>query len=271
MLKSLLNISDREHKAFAFGMIIGSFLTASPILLTINFQKNINWIGNNLCLLKRTKFLSGGKNNFYFDTDINAESIDSFKEFVNNLEDTETINIYFSTNGGSFSIVQMICDVILNYKGETNAIVLNKSFSAGTLAVLCCSNIYMHPNAHLSPVDVMMSSFFDTKQLSSIQTVLDNKSPDKINDDTYILSDQATKCKNVLISIYDKISVKHNFNEDTKNKVWENIFSGEKYTHYTTFSVEYLKSLGLKIKQMDKQMIQMAKLSKNKIYLINDF
>lgn len=212
--------------------------------------------------MKRTKLLNGGLNTYYFDSEINLNSIDSFKEFINNLEGTEPIYIYFSTNGGSFSVVQMICDIILSYKGETNGIVLNKSFSAGTLALLCCSNIYMHQNAHLSPVDVMMCSFFDTKQLSSIKTVLNNKSPDKINDDTFILSDQAIKCKNVLDRIYEQISSKHNFNEQTKKNIWDNIFSGEKYTHSTTFSVDVLKSFGLEIYPMDKQMIKLAKLAK---------
>lgn len=262
MIKQLLNISDRENRAFAFGMMFGSFATLFPLIMSINLSKNAEWFVNNLYLMKRTKLLNGGLNTYYFDSEINLNSIDSFKEFINNLEGTEPIYIYFSTNGGSFSVVQMICDIILSYKGETNGIVLNKSFSAGTLALLCCSNIYMHQNAHLSPVDVMMCSFFDTKQLSSIKTVLNNKSPDKINDDTFILSDQAIKCKNVLDRIYEQISSKHNFNEQTKKNIWDNIFSGEKYTHSTTFSVDVLKSFGLEIYPMDKQMIKLAKLAK---------
>ena len=255
MIKSILNISDREHKAFAFGMIFGSFATIFPLIMSINLNNNIKWFINDLYLLKRIKLLNGGLNTYYFDSEINSNSIDSFKEFINNLEGTEPIYIFFSTNGGSFSVVQMICDIILNYKGETNGIVLNKSFSAGTLALLCCSNIYMHQNAHLSPVDVMMCSFFDTTQLSSIKTVLNNKSPDKIDDNTFILSDQATKCKNVLDAIYEQISIKHDFDEETKKKIWNNIFSGEKYIHSTTFSISMLKSFGLKINPMNKQII----------------
>lgn len=262
MIKSILNISDKEHKAFAFGYLFGIVFMAIPIFTASNINSHIKFICNNLYLLRRTKLLNGGLNTFYFDSDINSNSVDSFKEFINNLEGTEPIYIYFSTNGGSFSVVQMICDVILNYKGETNAIILNKSFSAGTLAVLCCSNIYMHSNAHLSPVDVIMCSFFDSTQLSSIKTVLDNKSPDKIEDNTYLLSDQASKCKNVLNKIYEQISLKHNFDEQTKKNVWDNIFSGEKYTHSTTFSVQTLKSFGLSINPITKQMIQLAKLTR---------
>lgn len=262
MIKYFLNISDRDHKAFGLGCMFGSIITMLPIITTIKILSNVNWLNNNFRLIKRNKLLNGGKNIFYFDSEINSDSIDSFKEFINNLEGTEPIYIYFSTNGGSFSVVQMICDVILNYKGETNAIILNKSFSAGTLAVLCCSNIYMNSTAHLSPVDVMMCSFFDATQLSSIKTVLDNKSPDKIADSTFILSDQASKCRNVLDRIYEKISIRHNFDEETKNKIWDNIFSGEKYTHCTTFSVEVLKSFGLTIQPMTKQMIHLSKLTK---------
>ena len=117
---------------------------------------------------------------------------------MDKVEPDSVINLYFETDGGLFSVAQMICNIILNHKGETNAIILNKSFSAGTLCALCCKNIYMHFNAHLSPVDVIQCSFFSSTQLSSIQNVVKNKNADKIDDSTYILDDQAKKCKTIL-------------------------------------------------------------------------
>ncbi len=256
MIKTLLNTSDKEYRAFILGWVSGIFFA-----LTITQILSFKFINNKINYFQRTKLLNGGLNCFYFDTDINSKSIDNFKDFMNNLEGTEPIYLFFSTNGGSFSVVQMICDIILKYPGETNAIILNKSFSAGTLAVLCCSNIYMHLYAHLSPVDAILSSFFDSTQLSSIKTVLDSKNLDRINDQTLILADQASKCKKILESIFDKICVKHKLIDENKKNVWDDIFGGEKYVHSTTFSVEHLESLGLKIKPITKELIRLAKLA----------
>ena len=215
MIKTLLNTIDKEYMEFALGWFSGIFFTLTikkEILSFKFFNSSINYF-------KRTKLLNGGLNCFYFDTEIGSRIIDNFKDFINNLEGTESVYLFFSTNGGSFSVVQMICDIILSYKGVTNAIIFNKSFSAGTLAVLCCSNIYMHSNAHLSPVDVMLSSFFDTTQLSSIKIVLDRKTPDSIDDKTLILADQASKCKKILESIFNKICTKHNLTNENKKNV----------------------------------------------------
>ena len=98
--------------------------------------------------MQRSKLISG-KNNFYFETDIDSETIKKFKSFMDELDSDSTLNLYFETNGGFYSVAQMICNIILNHKGETNAIILNKSFSIGTLCALCCKYIYMHSNAHL--------------------------------------------------------------------------------------------------------------------------
>lgn len=263
MLSKLLNISDREHKAFAYGWTSATILILGISVLFNGCQSHKIWFNNKLLDARRSKLLNQGKNIYYFDSDINFDSIDLFKNFINELEGNEPIDIYFCTNGGSFSSAQMIADILLNYKGETNAIVLNKSFSAGTLCVLACKNIYMHPNAHLSPVDVIHSSFFDQTQLSSIDTVIKNKNPDKICDNTFILADQASKCKLILNKIYEKIVIIHNFNEETKTRIYEEIFSGEKYIHSTSFSVEDLKSFGIEIKPITKQMINLAKLTKS--------
>ena len=76
----------------------------------------------------------------------------------------------------------------------------------------------MHKNAHLSPVDVIESNFFSSTQLSSIRNVVKNKNADKIDDSTYILDDQAIKCKTILNRIFEKICSIHNFDEKTKKK-----------------------------------------------------
>lgn len=254
LLNKYLNLSERDSKLLGIGILIGCIFPTSVYVQMINIPKLI-------LFARRSKLLSGGKNNFYFDTDIDSYIIGKFKNFMDKIEPNEPINLYFETYGGLFSVAQMICNIILNHKGETNAIILNYSFSAGTLCALCCKNIYMHSNAHLSPVDVIQTSFFSATQLSSIQNVVKNKNADKIEDSTYILDDQATKCKTILNKIFGSICLIHSFDIDTKEKVFEEIFKGEKYTHNTVFSYEELCSMGINIKPITKEMESTGKLA----------
>lgn len=211
-------------------------------------------MSNMIISIQRSKLISG-ENNFYFETDVNSSTIKKFKSFMDGVEPDSVINLYFETDGGLFSVAQMICNIILNHKGETNAIILNKSFSEGTLCALCCKNIYMHFNAHLSPVDVIECSFF-----SSIQNVVKNKNADNFDDLTYILDYQAKKCKTILKNIFDKICSIHNFDDKTKTTVFEEIYQGEKYTHNTVFSYDDLSSFGIEIKPITEEQEQVAKL-----------
>ena len=259
VLNKFLNLSERDGKLVSIGMIIGTIFSTTMFIQTMNLSRYINLISNTMISTQRSKLISG-KNNFYFETDIDSSTIKKFKNFMDRMEQDSTVNLYFETNGGLFSVAQMICNIILNHQGETNAIILNKSFSAGTLCALCCKNIYMHRNAHLSPVDVIQCSFFSSTQLSSIQNVVKNKNADKIDDSTFILEDQATKCKTILNKIFEKISLIHNFNEQIKSVVFEEIFQGEKYTHNTVFSYDHLCSCGIGIKTITKEQEQMARL-----------
>jgi len=163
--------------------------------------------------------------------------------------DTDELNIIIDTYGGSFSSAQIISDLLSNFKGQSNAYVLNNAFSAGTLIALSCKTLYMHKNAHLSPVDVIHCDYFDPVQFSSIKTVIENKSKDRIDDKTFLLSDQAEKCKDILQKIFKNI-IGNKYNKIAADKIYEEIFSGEKYIHSTAFSFDQLKEVGLDIQEM---------------------
>ena len=112
----------------------------------------------------------------------------------------------------------------------------------------------------LCSVDALYCNFFSCTQLSSIQNIVKNKNPDRINDSTYILDDQAQKCKRILDKIFEKICSIHDFDDKTKTNVFEQIFQGEKNTYNTVFSYDDLCSLGIKIKPITKEQELMAKL-----------
>jgi hypothetical protein len=69
MLKSILNISDREHRAFALGFASGSLFLSFLLIGTFNLPNITKSFFNKLNFIRRTKLLNGGKNVFYFETE----------------------------------------------------------------------------------------------------------------------------------------------------------------------------------------------------------
>lgn len=189
------------------------------------------------------------KNTLYLNDLIHDGTVKYIKKIMLYIKDDDEIDIFIDTNGGSFACAQMISNIITSHKGITNAYVLNKAFSGGTLIALSCTNLYMHKNAHMSPVDVIHSDFFDAIQYSSIKNVIDNKSKDRINDNTFLLADQATKCGNILMTIFN-IIIGNRYKKEIADKIYDEIFRGEKYIHSTAFSVQHLLNIGVNVKYM---------------------
>ncbi len=254
---TILKIIESPEKRDVYTMGISAGF-AIALLMHPNTYRDVN---NAITYVRRFKSLNHDKNLFYFDGVVDDKYLKKFKDFMNNLNSDDTVYIYLQTNGGSFSAAQMICDILLNHKGETNSIISHGAFSAGTLIALSCKNIYMHQNAHLSPVDVIQCSYFDVTQLLSVGGIFEKKNHDKINDSTYILDDQATKCRTILTNLFDRIANNHEYDEKTKKTVFEEIFEGKKYVHSTSFSVEQLKSFGIDVQQFTPEMKNLSNLT----------
>jgi len=249
-------ILDKQPPAafhrFAWGCSI-----INIFFLMNNIFRNTNYIKNSAVSVRR---LLTRKKTFYFDKIINDKSVDEFKSFMIDIGSDEEIDIVIKTNGGGFTSSQIISNIIGNHDGTINALVLENSFSGGTLIALSCDNLYMHKNAHLSPVDVIHCNFFDAVQLSSIESVLSNKNKDKIEDKTYILSDQAKKAQLTLDDIFNRI-IKPKYTECAQEKIREDLFSGTKHLHSTAFSVDKLKELGVDVQPLTQNMISVCKLT----------
>jgi hypothetical protein len=263
----LTNILKKENTKTVFASVL--FLSLATGLgyhlghifgiSTIKTGKHITNYKMHNKKIRRLVYSFYKRKTFFMDDQIDSIMVSDFKKFVNGLKNDEEFDIVIETNGGSFSCGQMISNIISSYKGTVNALVYNHAFSAGTLIALSCTNLYMHPNANLSPVDVIHCSFYDEVQLSSIKHVLDNKSGDRIDDKTFMLADQATKCMKILDKIFVKI-IKSRYDEQTSNLIKEEIFSGENYVHNTAFPVEHLKDIGIKIDLMNDEQIRKCKL-----------
>lgn len=237
-------------------MTVGFFMVSVPLLSFAFRTFNKKNLINRFIDLKRLYYNRNVKT-FYISDTVTGNLVDEFKQFMINVGPKDEIDIVLETYGGFFSGAQMISDMILSHEGVTNAIVLNRAFSAGTLIALSCTNLYMHKNAHLSPVDVLQSDFFKTIQLSAVQTIIDNKTKDKINDDTFIMADQAEKSKNLLNSLFERI-IKPKYSDDVASIIKQELFDGNKYIHSTSFSSTELKNIGLKINDILPNMIKKA-------------
>lgn len=234
------------------GWTLGSFNYLG--LFKLNFWRNGYINAKRLLYNYNTK-------TFYMTNDINSQLIDDFKNFMFSVGPTQPIDIVLETHGGSFSGAQMISDIIVSHGGISNAIVLNKAFSAGTLIALSCTNLYMHRNAHLSPVDVQQGNFFSTVQLSAVKTIIDKKNADRVNDDTFLMADQAEKCNLLITNIFNKI-IKPRYDADISLKIKSELFDGDKYIHSTTFSVSDLRNMGINVQDITKNMISKANCKK---------
>lgn len=232
MLKKYLELSDRDHKSFGFGLLFGTFIAYLPFLVSLNIKNNINFFEKKINLIRKSKYFNGNKNIFYFGENVDYIITDSFKNFINDLKNNEPIYLYFSINHCDLVQIQMICDIILNYKGITNAIILKKSIDLGVLPILCCSNIYMHDNAHLLPVNIK----------KNIELGVD------------------FNCDIIFCELFKKILITQSIDDDLKTILWSNMFLDEKKSYFTILSVNNLKSYGLKINSLTDEMIRMAKL-----------
>lgn len=235
---------------FSYGYLIGNFRSFGM------FDKK-NWF--NMFINTKKLIYNFERKTFYVDGYISSKLVDEFQKFMLDVKENEEIDIVIESNGGSFCCAQMMSGMILSRSGVTNAVVLNKAFSAGSLIALSCTNLYMHKNAHLSPVDVQQANFFKVVQLSSVKSIIENKSKDKISDDTFILADQADKCKNLLNLLFEKIIVPRYDCPETTDKIKRELFDGNKNIHGTAFSYEELKKMGIKILDITPTMINKAK------------
>ena len=220
--------------------------------------RSINILANSKNTIKKLIY-NYNKKTFYFTGDILSSTVTEFKTFMLDVKPNEDIDVIINTNGGSFCAAQMISEIILSHEGVTNAIILDKALSAGTIIALSCSNLYMHKNAHLSPVDVQESGFFKTTQFSSVKSIIEKKSADKVEDSTFIMADQANKVRALLNEMFEKI-VKPKYNDDISDKIKSELFDGEKYIHSTAFSVKKLKTIGVEVLDITDSMITRSKL-----------
>jgi len=117
--------------------------------------------------------------------------------------------------------------------------------SGGTLIALAADEIVMDPHAVLGPVDPQFVEGNESYPAVSILKVVDYKKPEKLDDRTLILYDQANKAVEQTEIIVRKI-MSGKYDEKVIQTVVEELVRG-KYTHDYSITADEATKMGLKV------------------------
>jgi ClpP class serine protease len=102
------------------------------------------------------------------------------------------IDLILHTPGGLVLASEQIANALSRHPARVTVFVPHYAMSGGTLIALAANEIVMDENAVLGPVDPQVGQY----PAVSILKVLENKDPNKIDDNTMILADIAGKAVN---------------------------------------------------------------------------
>ena len=151
------------------------------------------------------------------------------------------IDLILHTPGGLVLPATQIARAINRRKGKVTAIVPHYAMSGGTLIALAADEIVMSDHAVLGPVDPQLGQF---PAVSLLRTV-EEKSKDKLDDETLILADQAKKAiAQVQATVRELLGGKYSDEVSDNLAV---ILSQGKWTHDFPITFEFAKQLGLHV------------------------
>src|SRR5581483_5884592 len=101
----------------------------------------------------------------------------------------QPIDVILHTPGGLVLAAEQIAKALIDHKGKVTVFVPHYAMSGGTLIALAADEIVMDPNAVLGPVDPQIGQ----SPAASVLTVVAQKKPEDIDDQTLILADVSRK------------------------------------------------------------------------------
>lgn len=165
------------------------------------------------------------------------------------------IDLVLHTPGGLVLASEQIANALAKHPAKVTVFVPHYAMSGGTMLALAANEIIMDDNAVLGPVDPQIGNF----PAASILKVLEQKNPDKIDDETMILADMSRKAIHQVKETIKRITCCDYAPEQNK-QLAEDLASG-KWTHDYPISVEEAKSLGLKVNtEMPQEIYQLMNL-----------
>jgi ClpP class serine protease len=151
------------------------------------------------------------------------------------------IDFILHTPGGLVLPTTQIARAINRRKGKVTAIVPHYAMSGGTLIALAADEIVMSEHAVLGPVDPQLGQY---PAVSLLKTV-EEKSKDKLDDETLILADQAKKAiTQVQATVRELLGGKY---PDSVSNNLAALLSQGKWTHDFPITFDFAKELGLHV------------------------
>ncbi len=156
-------------------------------------------------------------------------------------EDQVPIDLILHTPGGLVLASEQIANALKRHGGKVTVFVPHYAMSGGTLVALAANEIVMDDNAVLGPVDPQVGQY----PAVSILSVLNQKPPTEIDDQTLILADVSRKAIRQVQETVRRIACCH-YSAAEADRLAEELASG-RWTHDYPITVEEAKALGLKV------------------------
>lgn len=200
----------------------------SRLILLIHRQESINFFG-----IPVSRFIS-------------IEDSEQVLRAIRLTPPETPIDLILHTPGGLVLATEQIARALIRHPAKVTVFVPHYAMSGGTLLALASDEIVMDENAVLGPVDPQLG----TLPAASILKVLDSKSRDRIDDQTFILADISEKAirqvqKFVRTLLEDNIPVQK-IDPDRIEGIIEALTTGQ-ITHDCPITVEEATHLGLPI------------------------
>ena len=151
------------------------------------------------------------------------------------------IDLILHTPGGLVLASAQIADALSKHPGKVTVFVPHYAMSGGTMLALAADEIVMDENAVLGPVDPQIGQF----PAASILKVLEQKDPNKIDDETMIWADMSRKAIDQVKGTIVEIGCCH-YSREQAVRIAEDLATG-RWTHDYPISVEHAKELGLTV------------------------
>ena len=156
-------------------------------------------------------------------------------------DDEVPIDIILHTPGGLVLAATQIARAIRDRKSRVTVFVPHYAMSGGTLIALAADEIVMSPHAALGPIDPQIDKF----AAASLIKVLEQKSIDKIDDETVVLADLGRKAI-AQVSQAARHLLERRMASEKAGKLAETLAAGT-WTHDYPIAPDEAKTLGLDV------------------------
>lgn len=155
------------------------------------------------------------------------------------------IDLVMHTPGGLILATAQIARALKNHPAPVRAIIPLMAMSGGTFLSLAADEILMDKNAILGPVDPQSVSLKGQVAMASVLRVIREKSKDEIDDETWMMADQAEKAIHQVEEHLFELMVDR-LGAEKAREIARTLTEG-RWTHGFPLHYEALRAMGLTV------------------------